>query len=160
MPEEGGAFVLVGSNFGRPEHPAWTANLLRNPEAEVMGGAAAVLAAVRGVCGARGAGDPALPADAALDARAGGLGIPYLAPSRNQGATPWTPGCIAGCGWVGGHNLEASSAERCEGGVKNQYTGALCRRPPPRTGQSAPASSQAGLLRRMRGALSAPASCQ
>jgi deazaflavin-dependent oxidoreductase (nitroreductase family) len=35
MPEEGGTFVLVGSNFGRPDHPAWTANLLRNPEAEV-----------------------------------------------------------------------------------------------------------------------------
>jgi deazaflavin-dependent oxidoreductase (nitroreductase family) len=35
MPEEGSTFVLVGSNFGRPDHPAWTANLLRNPEAEV-----------------------------------------------------------------------------------------------------------------------------
>ena len=35
MPEDGGTFVLVGSNFGRPGHPAWTANLLRHPEAEV-----------------------------------------------------------------------------------------------------------------------------
>jgi deazaflavin-dependent oxidoreductase (nitroreductase family) len=35
MPEDGGTFVLVGSNFGRTDHPAWTANLLRNPEAEV-----------------------------------------------------------------------------------------------------------------------------
>lgn len=26
---------LVGSNFGREEHPAWTANLLRNPRATV-----------------------------------------------------------------------------------------------------------------------------
>ncbi|MEV7190966.1 nitroreductase family deazaflavin-dependent oxidoreductase [Streptomyces sp. NPDC093510] len=44
MPEGGGAeggskggesWVLVGSNFGRPGHPAWTANLLAHPEAEV-----------------------------------------------------------------------------------------------------------------------------
>jgi deazaflavin-dependent oxidoreductase (nitroreductase family) len=35
MPEEGGTFVLVGSNFGRDDHPAWTANLLRHPEAEI-----------------------------------------------------------------------------------------------------------------------------
>lgn len=35
MPEAGGTFVLVGSNFGRNDHPAWTANLLRHPEAEV-----------------------------------------------------------------------------------------------------------------------------
>ncbi|MFI7318814.1 nitroreductase family deazaflavin-dependent oxidoreductase [Streptomyces venezuelae] len=36
MPEEGGkSWVLVGSNFGRPGHPAWTANLLAHPDAEV-----------------------------------------------------------------------------------------------------------------------------
>ncbi|MEW2391890.1 nitroreductase family deazaflavin-dependent oxidoreductase [Streptomyces venezuelae] len=36
MPEEDGkSWVLVGSNFGRPGHPAWTANLLANPDAEV-----------------------------------------------------------------------------------------------------------------------------
>ncbi|MFH8609314.1 nitroreductase family deazaflavin-dependent oxidoreductase [Streptomyces sp. NPDC018029] len=39
MPEEGGeggeSWVLIGSNFGRPGHPAWTANLLANPDAEV-----------------------------------------------------------------------------------------------------------------------------
>ncbi|MET8688515.1 nitroreductase family deazaflavin-dependent oxidoreductase [Streptomyces sp. NPDC004732] len=36
MPEEGGeSWVLVGSNFGRPGHPAWTANLIAGPEAEV-----------------------------------------------------------------------------------------------------------------------------
>lgn len=30
-----GSWVLVGSNFGRPDHPAWTANLLAHPEAEI-----------------------------------------------------------------------------------------------------------------------------
>ncbi|MCC3770320.1 nitroreductase family deazaflavin-dependent oxidoreductase [Streptomyces sp. UNOC14_S4] len=29
------SWVLVGSNFGRPGHPAWTANLLAHPEAEI-----------------------------------------------------------------------------------------------------------------------------
>lgn len=36
MPEEGtGTWIVVGSNFGRPGHPAWTVNLLEHPEAEV-----------------------------------------------------------------------------------------------------------------------------
>ncbi|MFE0191363.1 nitroreductase family deazaflavin-dependent oxidoreductase [Streptomyces sp. NPDC058989] len=35
VPQEDGGWLLVGSNFGRPGHPAWTGNLLRNPEAEV-----------------------------------------------------------------------------------------------------------------------------
>ncbi|MEU6330968.1 nitroreductase family deazaflavin-dependent oxidoreductase [Streptomyces sp. NPDC047049] len=35
LPEEDGGWLLVGSNFGRPGHPAWTGNLLKNPEAEV-----------------------------------------------------------------------------------------------------------------------------
>ncbi|MEV6177932.1 nitroreductase/quinone reductase family protein [Streptomyces sp. NPDC052016] len=36
MPEEGGrSWILVGSNFGRPGHPAWTANLLAHPDAEI-----------------------------------------------------------------------------------------------------------------------------
>ncbi|MDL5202186.1 nitroreductase/quinone reductase family protein [Streptomyces sp. ALI-76-A] len=36
MPEEGGrSWILVGSNFGRPGHPAWTANLLARPDATV-----------------------------------------------------------------------------------------------------------------------------
>ncbi|RII11820.1 putative nitroreductase [Streptomyces sp. YIM 130001] len=36
MPErEAGTWLLVGSNFGRPGHPAWTANLLARPEAEI-----------------------------------------------------------------------------------------------------------------------------
>ncbi|NGO08478.1 nitroreductase family deazaflavin-dependent oxidoreductase [Streptomyces sp. HC44] len=36
MPEEGaGSWILVGSNFGRTDHPAWTANLLAHPDAEI-----------------------------------------------------------------------------------------------------------------------------
>ncbi|MET9727167.1 nitroreductase family deazaflavin-dependent oxidoreductase [Streptomyces zaomyceticus] len=35
MPEPDGRWLLVGSNFGRPGHPAWTANLLAHPDAEV-----------------------------------------------------------------------------------------------------------------------------
>ncbi|MER0480598.1 nitroreductase family deazaflavin-dependent oxidoreductase [Streptomyces sp. Edi2] len=34
LPEESG-WLLIGSNFGRPGHPAWTGNLLKNPEAQV-----------------------------------------------------------------------------------------------------------------------------
>ncbi|MFI1969590.1 nitroreductase family deazaflavin-dependent oxidoreductase [Streptomyces cinnamoneus] len=29
------AWLLVGSNFGRPGHPAWTANLLAHPDVEI-----------------------------------------------------------------------------------------------------------------------------
>ena len=32
MPVDGG-FLVVGSNFGKENHPAWTANLIANPEA-------------------------------------------------------------------------------------------------------------------------------
>ncbi|MFF8312672.1 nitroreductase family deazaflavin-dependent oxidoreductase [Streptomyces lydicus] len=35
LPEEDGGWLLIGSNFGRPGHPAWTGNLLKHPEAEV-----------------------------------------------------------------------------------------------------------------------------
>ncbi|UIX33219.1 nitroreductase family deazaflavin-dependent oxidoreductase [Streptomyces sp. GQFP] len=37
MPEgDGGdSWLLIGSNFGRTGHPAWTANLLAHPDAEV-----------------------------------------------------------------------------------------------------------------------------
>ncbi|MGG2462378.1 nitroreductase family deazaflavin-dependent oxidoreductase [Streptomyces sp. RGM 3693] len=35
MPQDDGGWLLIGSNFGRPGHPAWTGNLLKNPEAEV-----------------------------------------------------------------------------------------------------------------------------
>ncbi|MGW3647041.1 nitroreductase family deazaflavin-dependent oxidoreductase [Streptomyces sp. NPDC000878] len=34
MPE-GDGWLLIGSNFGRTGHPAWTANLLAHPDAEV-----------------------------------------------------------------------------------------------------------------------------
>ncbi|MFJ4784453.1 nitroreductase/quinone reductase family protein [Streptomyces sp. NPDC088794] len=36
MPEEKGrTWILIGSNFGRTGHPAWTANLLAHPDAEI-----------------------------------------------------------------------------------------------------------------------------
>ncbi|GAA1432288.1 nitroreductase/quinone reductase family protein [Streptomyces thermospinosisporus] len=36
MPEEDGrSWILVGSNFGRPGHPAWTHNLLAHPDAVI-----------------------------------------------------------------------------------------------------------------------------
>ena len=35
LPEDEGSFLVVGSNFGREAHPAWTANLRAHPEATV-----------------------------------------------------------------------------------------------------------------------------
>jgi deazaflavin-dependent oxidoreductase (nitroreductase family) len=36
MPEDDGkSWLLVGSNFGRPGHPAWSHNLLAHPEASI-----------------------------------------------------------------------------------------------------------------------------
>ncbi|MEU5879291.1 nitroreductase family deazaflavin-dependent oxidoreductase [Spirillospora sp. NPDC047279] len=35
MPEPGGTWVIVGSNFGREKHPAWTGNLIKNPDATI-----------------------------------------------------------------------------------------------------------------------------
>ena len=35
LPEDDGSFLVVGSNFGRERHPAWTANLQADPEATV-----------------------------------------------------------------------------------------------------------------------------
>jgi deazaflavin-dependent oxidoreductase (nitroreductase family) len=36
MPEDGGrSWILIGSNFGRTDHPAWTHNLLAHPDAEI-----------------------------------------------------------------------------------------------------------------------------
>ncbi|MBC9730106.1 nitroreductase family deazaflavin-dependent oxidoreductase [Streptomyces sp. TRM68367] len=36
MPEEGGrSWILVGSDFGRTGHPAWTGNLLAHPDAVI-----------------------------------------------------------------------------------------------------------------------------
>jgi deazaflavin-dependent oxidoreductase (nitroreductase family) len=34
-PEPGGSFLISGSNWGKANHPAWTANLLADPKAEV-----------------------------------------------------------------------------------------------------------------------------
>jgi deazaflavin-dependent oxidoreductase (nitroreductase family) len=36
LPQEDGSFLVVGSNFGREHHPAWTGNLLKTPSARVM----------------------------------------------------------------------------------------------------------------------------
>ena len=36
VPLEEGRFVLVGSNFAREHHPAWSANLIANPDAEIV----------------------------------------------------------------------------------------------------------------------------
>ena len=33
---DGDAFVVVATNWGRERHPAWSANLLRHPEASVL----------------------------------------------------------------------------------------------------------------------------
>ncbi|WP_433173513.1 nitroreductase family deazaflavin-dependent oxidoreductase [Actinoallomurus sp. CA-150999] len=35
LPEADGSFLVVGSNFGRENHPAWTTNLLNQPNGEV-----------------------------------------------------------------------------------------------------------------------------
>ncbi len=36
MPEaDGRGWILIGSNFGRTDHPAWTHNLLAHPDAEI-----------------------------------------------------------------------------------------------------------------------------
>ncbi|HEV2780125.1 MAG TPA: nitroreductase family deazaflavin-dependent oxidoreductase [Actinophytocola sp.] len=32
---EGGSLLLVGSNFGKPGHPAWSTNLIAHPEATI-----------------------------------------------------------------------------------------------------------------------------
>lgn len=36
VPLEAGRFLVVGSNFAREHHPAWTANLIANPDAEIV----------------------------------------------------------------------------------------------------------------------------
>ncbi|MCU1454571.1 MAG: hypothetical protein JWN46_2717 [Acidimicrobiales bacterium] len=35
LPEPDGSFLVVGSNFGREHHPAWTSNLIEHPLARV-----------------------------------------------------------------------------------------------------------------------------
>jgi deazaflavin-dependent oxidoreductase (nitroreductase family) len=37
-PEPEGTWVVVGSNFGKPHHPAWTANLLAGPDVAITFG--------------------------------------------------------------------------------------------------------------------------
>lgn len=34
--EDQGRMVVVGSNFGQPQHPGWSANLMSKPDAEVV----------------------------------------------------------------------------------------------------------------------------
>lgn len=36
VPQDDGSFYVVGSNFGREKHPAWTGNLIKTPEATVQ----------------------------------------------------------------------------------------------------------------------------
>ena len=47
LPEPGGSYVVVGSNFGRDHHPAWTANLLHDPAAEVGDGGRVIAVTAR-----------------------------------------------------------------------------------------------------------------
>jgi deazaflavin-dependent oxidoreductase (nitroreductase family) len=35
FPQDDGTFIVVGSNFGKENHPAWTGNLLKQPEATI-----------------------------------------------------------------------------------------------------------------------------
>lgn len=35
LPEEGGSWLVVGSNYGKDRHPGWTANLLAEPDVAV-----------------------------------------------------------------------------------------------------------------------------
>jgi deazaflavin-dependent oxidoreductase (nitroreductase family) len=35
-PQDDGTFLVAGSNWGSPQHPAWTANLIADPESEVI----------------------------------------------------------------------------------------------------------------------------
>ncbi|MGW1027417.1 nitroreductase/quinone reductase family protein [Streptomyces sp. NPDC002577] len=35
MPEASGDWIVIGSNYGRPEHPLWTGNLLAHPDVEI-----------------------------------------------------------------------------------------------------------------------------
>jgi deazaflavin-dependent oxidoreductase (nitroreductase family) len=35
-PRPDGSYLVAGSNWGRPDHPAWTANLLTHPAAEIV----------------------------------------------------------------------------------------------------------------------------
>ena len=36
FPRPDGSYLVAGSNWGRPEHPAWTANLIAHPDVEIV----------------------------------------------------------------------------------------------------------------------------
>lgn len=36
FPRPDGSYLVAGSNWGRPTHPSWTANLLAHPDAEIV----------------------------------------------------------------------------------------------------------------------------
>jgi deazaflavin-dependent oxidoreductase (nitroreductase family) len=36
LPQPDGSYLVSGSNWGQPNHPAWTANLLAHPDAEIV----------------------------------------------------------------------------------------------------------------------------
>jgi deazaflavin-dependent oxidoreductase (nitroreductase family) len=36
LPRADGSYLVSGSNWGRPQHPAWTVNLLADPNAEIV----------------------------------------------------------------------------------------------------------------------------
>ncbi|CAA0132198.1 F420H(2)-dependent quinone reductase [Mycolicibacterium vanbaalenii] len=38
VPQGAGKWLVVGSNFGRPGHPAWTTNILAHPQVEITAG--------------------------------------------------------------------------------------------------------------------------
>jgi deazaflavin-dependent oxidoreductase (nitroreductase family) len=38
FPQADGTWYVAGSNFGLPKHPAWSANLIANPDADVHHG--------------------------------------------------------------------------------------------------------------------------
>lgn len=52
VPRKDGAWLVVGSNFGRRTHPAWTSNLIANPQVEVFVGALRLSMRARLVSGA------------------------------------------------------------------------------------------------------------
>jgi deazaflavin-dependent oxidoreductase (nitroreductase family) len=36
LPQPDGSYLVSGSNWGQPHHPAWTANLIAHPDAEIV----------------------------------------------------------------------------------------------------------------------------
>jgi deazaflavin-dependent oxidoreductase (nitroreductase family) len=36
VPQPNGGYLVSGSNWGRPHHPAWTTNLIAQPDAEIV----------------------------------------------------------------------------------------------------------------------------